>query len=183
MSPTLETAWDKKISFKKSNQIKKITRTFAAGTAHGEGGMSGRSLCTQRVPRKGTRCDNPASLLREVQRASPQSGSPPGSWPGTAVTTTSTLNIASGEAQSKEFRRFGLKLVWRQLPTDGSDSGSSASPAVCHRLCSAFSDANGANNVIVAIGFSGSDCLARLRVQRGRMATSNGVTSAEEERE
>lgn len=144
--------------------------------------MSGRSLCTQRVPRTGTRCDGSAAVLGEMQRASPCLGPPRA--PGQACGAHHEPPECCPRGRTRQrAQRMCSEPVWRRLSADGISSSSSASASVCHRLCSGCSDAKTANNAIVARIFG-----LRLPGQAespqqgwGRMATRNGGISAREE--
>ena len=76
-------------------------------------------------------------------------------------------------------------MVRRRLSADGIHTSFTASSTVCHRFCSALSDANIENNVIVArifgLGLPGQ-AESTWRCW-GRMATRNGVIADEEEDE
>lgn len=89
---------------------------------------------------------------RSVQDAKsiPRFGATLGSRPGTAVPTMSTLHAGPREAQTKQLSKFNFNTVRRRLSADGINTGFTASSTVCHRFCSALSDANIENNVIVA---------------------------------
>lgn len=129
----------------------KLQEHLLLETAPGKGAMSGRSLCTQRAPRNGTRCEISASALgARCKEHPPVWGHPRLPQPGTMVPTMSTLHAGSGEAQTKQLSKFNFNTVRRRLSADGINTGFTASSTVCHRFCSALSDANIENNVIVA---------------------------------
>lgn len=107
--------------------------------------MSGRSLCVPHDACQGKDgLGHLCTMLREMQRASPCLGPPR----APVVPTPSPLNAGPGRAPSNQFRFDGAGVEaalcrWHQ-------TSSTASSTVCHRFCSGSTDANIANNVIVA---------------------------------
>lgn len=161
----------------KSNQIRKITRTFAAGSAGGEGGMPGRSLCSERVPRKGMGCDS-----SEGCQEHPRGDGVGWGHPGLLARSCGAHQEPPEPWASTELREWELQGVGAAL-CRWHHSSSSASPTVCHQLCSGCRGGNAPNHVIAAE-------ISELRLPGqaespqqgwGRMATSNG--GAGEERE
>lgn len=92
----------------------------------------------------------PHPCLVQDAKHIPQFGASPGSWRGTAVPTMSTLHAIPREAQTKQLSKFNFNTVRRRFSADGINTSFTASSTVCHRFCSALSDANIENNVIVA---------------------------------